>query len=400
MDLNHAQQTEKDCMIGLYPPIRFPMVIARGEGCRVWDTEGHEYLDLLSGGRAVNILGHCHPKVVEAICIQAGVLMHTSNDFYTEPALELAKLLHDLSDGMRAFFCNSGAEANEAAIKLARKHAIMHGDESKVGIVTTFNSFHGRTFASLSATGQPKYQKGFGPMLPGFTHVPYNDLSAMEAAVSDTTAAVILEPIQGESGVYPATQEYLKGVEALCRTHNALLVLDEIQTGMGRTGTFFAYEQYGVTPDVVTLAKGIAGGVPMGAMLAREPAASSLAFPDHATTFGGSALPAAAAVATIKTIIEDGLLDYAKTMGEYLVQKLCALQQSQPLIKEIRGRGLMVGVDLTQPVAPAVKKTCCERGVLLLTVGDSILRLLPAMSVTREQIDTGITVIEETLAAV
>ena len=400
MNFKQAQEIEKKHLINLYTPIRQPMVIERGQGCLVWDTEGKEYLDLLSGGRAVDILGHCHPKVIAAIHAQAEKILHTSNDFFTEPQLQLAQMLAELSGGMRVFFCNSGAEANEAAIKLARKYTGMQHGAEKYEIISALNSFHGRTYVALAATGQPKYQKGFGPMPPGFSHVPYNDLEAMKQVVNERTCAIILEPIQGESGIYPATEAYLKGVEELCRKHNALLIFDEVQTGMGRTGKFFACEHYGIQPDIITLAKGLAGGIPMGAMLAREPVASAFVPGDHATTFGGSALPAAAAVATIKAIQEDGLMQNAQTMGEYFIARLNELQKSQPVIKEVRGKGLMIGIELSKPVAPAIKQACLERGVLLLTVGDTILRLLPAIVISKAQIDRGMEAIADAMASV
>lgn len=393
MNFEQAREAEANYLLSLYTPIRQPMVIERAQGCLMWDTEGREYLDLISGGRAVMVLGHCHPKVVAAVCEQAKKLIHTSNDFLTEPQLRLAQLLSELSGGMKAFFCNSGAEANEAAIKLARKHAFLKYGEQKHEIITALKSFHGRTYAAMTATGQPKYQQGFRPVVPGFNYVAFNDLAALEQAVSDKTAAVMLEPILGESGAYPATQEFLQGAAALCRRHNALLILDEVQTGMGRTGKFFAFEHYGVAPEVVTLSKGIAGGVPFGAMLAREPAASSFTFPDHATTFGGSALPAAAALAAITALREEGLIENARKMGEYLKSKLCKLQESQPVIADVRGKGLMVGVEFNQPIAAAVKKLCAAEGVLINSVGDLILRLLPATVINADQIDRGVEVL-------
>ena len=398
MNLKQAQEIEAAHLLSLYGPIRMPIVVEKGQGCIVWDSEGREYLDLVSGGRAVTVLGHCHPKVAEAVCSQARKLVHVANDFYSEPQLRLAQMLSDLSGGMKAFLCNSGAEANEAAIKLARKHAFLKHGEGKFEIVSTLNSFHGRTYAALSATGQPKLHKGFEPLVPGFSFVAFNDLPALEKAVGEKTCAVMLEPIQGESGIYPAEPSYLKGAEEICRRRDALLILDEVQTGMGRTGKFLACEHYGVQPDVVTLAKGLAGGVPIGAMLAREPAASSFTFPDHATTFGGSALTAAAAVAAITALKEERLIENARKMGDYFIEKLRKLQAGQPLIKEIRGRGLMIGVELASPIAKGVKKACLEKGVLINTVGDSILRLLPAIVITSAQIDKGVEVIASALA--
>ena len=393
MNFQQAQEAENKYLLSLYNGIRMPMVIERAQGCSMWDTTGRHYLDLVSGGRAVTILGHCHPKVVAAVCQQAQQLIHTSNDFLTEPQLKLAELLYNLSGGMRAFFCNSGAEANEAAIKLVRKHAFLKHGEGKFEVITALKSFHGRTYAAMTATGQPKYQQGFHPVVPGINYIEYNNLASLEQAMSDKTAAVMFEPIIGESGTYPATVEFLQGAAELCKRHNALLILDEVQTGIGRTGKFFAYEHYGVTPDVVTLAKGLAGGVPMGAMLAREPGASSFVAPDHATTFGGSALPAAAALATLTALQDEGLIENAQKMGDYSMAKLCALQAQLPVIKEVRGKGLMIGVEFSQPIAGAVKKACMDQGVILNAAGDSILRLLPAVVITTEQIDQGVAAI-------
>jgi predicted acetylornithine/succinylornithine family transaminase len=397
MNLKEAQGIEAACLLNLYTAIRLPLVVEKAEGCIIWDSEGKEYLDLVSGGRAVTVLGHCHPKVVEAVCFQAKKLIHVANDLYSEPQLRLAQLLSEVSGGMKAFLCNSGGEANEAAIKLARKHASLKHGREKIEVISALKSFHGRTYAALSATGQPKFHQGFEPLVPGFSFVPFNDLPALEKAVGERTCAVILEPILGESGVYPAQPAYLKGAEEICRRHDALLILDEVQSGMGRTGKFFAYEHYGVQPDVVTLAKGLAGGVPIGAMLAREPAASSFSPSDHATTFGGTALNAAAAVAAITALKEENLIENAEKMGEYFMEKLSELQTRQPLIKEVRGKGLMIGVELAQPAAAAVKKACLERGVILAAAGDSILRLLPAAVIKPLEIDWGAAVIAEAL---
>jgi len=397
MNLKEAQEIEASCLLNLYTPIRFPIVVAKGEGCLVWDSEGREYLDLTSGGRGTTILGHCHPKVVEAIHCQAKELIHTTNDFYTEPQLRLAQMLAELSGGRRAFFCNSGAEANEAAIKLARKHAYLHHGTLKQVIISAEKSFHGRTYGALSATGQPKFQEGFGPLLLAFSHVPFNDLAALEEAMTEHTCAVILEPILGESGVYPAEESYLRGVEELCRRYQALLIIDEVQTGMGRTGRFFAHQHCGIQPDIITLAKGLAGGVPIGAMLAGEPAASSFSPSDHATTFGGSPLPAAAAVAALAALKAEGLIENARKIGDYLCDGLRKLQTRQPLLKEVRGKGLMIGIDLARPVAGAVKAACLARGVLINSVGDSILRLLPALVITASQVDRGLEAIASAL---
>ena len=397
MNFDEAKALERQHLLNLYTPIRMPMVIARGEGARLWDTEGREYLDFISGGRAVTGLGHCHPKVVEAIRKQAGQLIHVSNDFYTEPQLLLAKRLSDLFGG-RCFFCNSGAEAVEAAIKLARKRAYQTSGPEKHEIVTALKSFHGRTMGALAATGQPKYHHGFQPLPGGFVHVPFNDVEALRNAVSASTCAIMLEPILGESGVYPATLEYLAAARGLCDANGALLVFDEVQTGLGRTGRMFAYEHFGVEPDVLTLAKGLGAGVPIGAMLAREPAASAFEPGDHASTFGGSALPAAAALAVLEAMEEERVLDNAARIGARLADGLRAIQQKTNLIAEIRAWGMMIGVDLARPVAAQVKERCIARGLLIITVGDRMLRLLPPLILTAEQADRGLGALEQVLA--
>ncbi len=399
MDYQQARELEQAYLLDLYTPIRMPMVIARGEGAVLWDTEGREYLDFVSGGRAVTGVGHCHPKVVAAIREQAGKLLHVSNDFYTEPQLLLAERLFKLFGG-RSFLCNSGAEANEAAIKLARKYAYKTAGESKHEIVSALKSFHGRTLATVTATGQPKYHEGFRPLPPGFLHVPYNDVKALQGAVNERTCAVLLEPILGESGVYPATPEYLAAARELCSENKAALIFDEVQTGLGRTGKWFAYQHYGIEPDVLTLAKGLGGGVPIGAMMAREPVASAFQPGDHASTFGGSALPAAAALATLRVIEEEKLVENAARVGAILAQGLEALRQKCGLVTEIRARGLMIGVDLAKPVAGQVKSECAQRGLLIITVGDQMLRLLPPLVLSEAQADKGLAILAGVLAEV
>jgi len=399
VDYQQARELERAYLLDLYTPIRMPMVIARGKGAVLWDTEGKEYLDFVSGGRAVTGVGHCHPKVVAAICEQAGKLLHVSNDFYTEPQLLLAERLSKLFGG-RSFLCNSGAEANEAAIKLARKCAYKTAGESKHEIVSALKSFHGRTLATVTATGQPKYHEGFRPLPPGFLHVPYNDVGALRRVVGERTCAVLLEPILGESGVYPATREYLAAARELCSENGAALIFDEVQTGLGRTGKWFAYQHYGIEPDVLTLAKGLGGGVPIGAMIAREPVASAFQPGDHASTFGGSALPAAAALATLRAIEEEKLVENAARIGERLAEGLEALRQKCALVTEIRARGLMIGVDLAKPVAGQVKSECAQRGLLIITVGDQMVRLLPPLVLSEAQADRGLEILADVLAAV
>ena len=399
MNLSDAQALERSYLLELYTPIRMPMVMVRGEGARLWDSEGKEYLDFVSGGRAVTGVGHCHPRVVEAIRHQASQLIHLSNDFYTEPQLHLAQRLSELFGG-RCFFCNSGAEAAEAAIKLARKHGFSTAGPEKHEIITALQSFHGRTLGALAATGQPKYHKGFQPLPGGFVYVPFNDVKALETAVNEKTCAVLLEPILGESGIYPATDEFLEAARELCNSHGAVLIFDEVQTGIGRTGKMFAYEHGEVEPDVITLAKGLGAGVPIGAILAREPVASAFQPGDHASTFGGSPLPAAVALAVLDIIEEENLLENATRVGGRLAEGLRALRENSPLVVGIRARGMMIAVDLAEPVAAQVKAACVERGLLVITVGDKMLRLLPPLILTEEQADRGLDILKSVLTSV
>ena len=394
MHLEQVQQIEEQSFFTLYT--RTPLMITRGAGMYVWDDRNRRYLDFCSGGRAVNALGHCHPRVVAAIREQAEVLLHTSNDYYTEPQAKLAQLLTSHCACTRIFFCNSGGEAIEAAIKLARKHGKRDSAE-RVEIITALKSFHGRTYAAITATGQPKYQQGFEPLVPGFHYVPFNDLAAMDAMITDRTCAVLLEPIQGESGVYPATLEYLQGVRRLCDERGAVLILDEVQTGLGRTGKLFAYQHYGIEPDIITLSKAIGGGMPLGAMLAREAVASAFKPGDHATTFGGTAIAAAAGYAAVSTIIEDGMVENAALIGDYLAEKLAELQAKNPLVAGFRVRGCMAAVDLTELVAAAVQTQARQDGLLILTVGNNMLRLLPALICERAQVDEAIALIAKAL---
>jgi acetylornithine aminotransferase len=377
---------------------RFPLVPVRGEGCRLWDADGKEYLDFL-GGIAVNNLGHCHPRVVEALRKQAGELIHCSNLYQIPRQIELAELLCENSFADKAFFCNSGAEANEAAIKLARKYSRDTFGPERYGIITATDSFHGRTMATVSATGQEKVQRFFDPLLHGFSHVPFNDAAALEAALTSTTCAVMLEPIQGESGVNIPTAEYFREVRRICDKHKLLLIFDEVQVGMGRTGRLFAYEHFGVTPDIMTLAKALAGGAPIGAMLARDEIAASFTPGTHGSTFGGNPLVCAAAVATIRTILEEGLLANTLDAGAYLMAELGSLAKKYPFISEVRGIGLMIGMGLTIPGADIVKKGH-ERGVLLNVVHDTVLRFVPPLIVTRQEIDRMIEILDGILAGI
>ena len=375
---------------------RFPVVLRKGRGIRVWSADGKEYLDFV-GGIAVNVLGHCHPKVVVAIQKQAQRLIHVSNLYHIEPQIKLAKLLVTHSFADKAFFCNSGAEANEAAIKLARKYAKEHFDESRYEIITALNSFHGRTLATVTATGQEKFQKGFEPLMPGFKYMPFNDIVALESSITHNTCAIMLEPIQGEGGVKIPSDDYFSKVRELCDSHGLLLILDEVQTGIGRTGKLFAYEHYGITPDIMTLAKGLGGGVPIGAMLATEKVASAFVPGNHASTFGGNPLVCTAAVATLETILEDGfVLDHCNRMGKYFIERLEQLKGYYEQIIAVRGKGLLIAMELTRDGMPIVK-ACLERGILINCTGGNILRFMPPLTVEEKDIDHLAEVLDELL---
>lgn len=376
---------------------RLPVAIARGGGVYVWDEQGKEYLDFVSG-IAVNALGHCHPAVVEAITRQAGQLMHTSNLYYTGPQAQLAELLIEGSPFDRVFFCNSGAEANEAAIKLARKYGKEVLDLGRHEIITAWNSFHGRTLAAITATGQPKYQKGFEPLPAGFKYVPFNDVEALRACVSDATCALMFEPIQGESGVRPATVEFLREARRICDETGILLILDEVQTGLGRTGRMFAFQHYGIEPDIISLAKALGGGLPMGAMMAKEDVASHFEPGSHASTFGGNPVAAAAACAVIKTILDDGLMDNARNMGSYFASGLSGLKDKYAGITEVRGMGLMVGLGLARGAREVAAK-CLELGLLVNPIGDTTIRFLPPLIVTREDVDKALAILDQAIAS-
>jgi acetylornithine/N-succinyldiaminopimelate aminotransferase len=364
---------------------RVPISIVRGRGCRVYDLEGREYLDFVAG-LAVSVLGHSHPDLVAAIQKQAQHLLHTSNLYYTEPQVRLAERLVQHSFAKRVFFCNSGAEANEAAIKLARRYAHQRYGPDRYEIITMLQSFHGRTLATLTATGQDKVQLGFEPLMPGFHYVPFNDLSAIEQAITPKTAAILLEPIQGEGGVRVADRAYLKALRALCTERDVLLMFDEIQTGMGRTGTLFAYEQFGVEPDVMTLAKGLGGGVPIGACLATERAAESLGPGTHASTFGGNPLACAAGLAVVRALVDGEVLGNCRRMGEYLAKGLLDCKSHLSIVKEVRGLGLLQGMELAIDGKPVVTD-CLGRGLLINCTMDRVLRFVPPLIITQREID-------------
>jgi acetylornithine/N-succinyldiaminopimelate aminotransferase len=384
----------KQYLIGNYT--RYPVCLVRGDGSWVWDAEGKRYLDLFPGW-GCGLLGHCPPRIVKAVQEQVAELIHVPNTWYTAPQADLAKALSDRTGwGGVCFFCNSGAEANEAAIKLARLHGKPRG---RYKVVTMTNSFHGRTFGALSATAQPKYHAGLEPMLPGFLYAPHGDLDAVAKLIDSETAAILLEPIQGEGGVNLPPVGYLEGLRKLCDQHGLLLMLDEVQTGMGRTGKWYAHQHWGIVPDVVTLAKAVAGGVALGGLIAKPEVGALLKPGTHAATFGGNPLACRAALALIDTFDAENLLDRAGQVGERFRQHFLALKEKCPLVTEVRIKGAMIGVQLAVDGAAAVQK-CLDRGVLINCTHQTVLRLLPAVNVTDEQIDAGCGVIAEVLLGI
>ncbi len=377
---------------------RVPLCVDHGEGVWLFGTDDKRYLDMI-GGIAVNVLGHAHPSVVGAICAQAAKVIHCSNYYYNEPQTRLAVRLAQLTGLDRAFISNSGAEANEAAIKLARGYFHKKG-QPRSRIVSAVLSFHGRTLATATATGQPKYSAPFAPLPAGFVHVPYNDLDALRSAVTDDTCAVLLELIQGESGVRPADPAYAALAQELCKKTGARLIIDEIQTGMGRTGCFLASQLYGISPDIVTLAKGLAGGVPIGAVIANNETAAGFVPGDHGSTFGGNPLACATALAVLDEYAASDLLQTAKIRGSQLQQALRGLSAELPLISDVRGAGLMIGVELSIPKAAAVKAGLFEKGYLVGSVGDRVIRLLPPLILPEETIAPFIAAFKLTLSEV
>lgn len=375
------------------------IVLERGEGCRLWDTDGRMYLDLYAG-IAVSALGHSHPALVKAISEQAAKLVHTANYFYNEPNARLAPRLCAAAKMDRVFFTNSGTEAIEGAIKLARRYHFARGDGARQGLVATFNSFHGRSMGAVSLTGQPKYWEGFGAPIADVSHVAYGDLAAIERRLNDRTAAVFVEPVQGEGGVIPAPPGYLAGLRAACDRVGALLVFDEIQTGIGRTGAFMAWHHDGVQPDLLCSAKGIAGGVAMGALLTTEKFADALPVGSHGTTFGGNALASAAALAVLDTIEREGLLANARDRGMYLLDRLQSLVEKHPGVAvAARGRGLLCGLELAKGIdVRAVLSALREKGVLVSSAGTSVVRFAPPLIVTDREIDEGIDALEQVLS--
>ncbi|HQQ86563.1 MAG TPA: acetylornithine transaminase [Smithellaceae bacterium] len=374
---------------------RFPVVLARGKGQKVWDVNGKEYLDFVAGIAVCN-LGHSHPGVIDALKKQLEKLTHVSNLYYTEPQARLAKLLVDNSFADKVFFCNSGAEANEAAIKLARKYAHENLGADKFELITMKDSFHGRTMATITATGQEKFQFGFTPLLEGFTYVPFNDLKALEKAVNEKTCGVMVEPIQGEGGVNIPDARYLKEVRSLCDEHKILLIVDEVQTGIGRTGKLFAYEHAGIEPDIMTLAKALGNGFPVGAMLATDKIAESFAPGNHASTFGGNPLAMAAALATLEIMLQEGILDNCRKTGDYFLKELKKLEKKHALINNVRGKGLMLAVTLNMEAAEIVRE-CMQKGLLINSTGGKTLRFVPPLIITDKDVDQAVDILNEVM---
>jgi acetylornithine/N-succinyldiaminopimelate aminotransferase len=395
-DITRAQFD--DVMVPNYAPGK--IIPVKGKGSRVWDQEGREFIDF-AGGIAVNALGHAHPALVEALTKQGQNLWHLANVMTNEPAIALAKRLTELTFADKVFFCNSGAEANEAALKLGRRHAFLHYGPEKNEIISTFSSFHGRTLFTVSVGGQPKYKEGFEPTPGGISHVPYNDLDAMAAQISDKTAAVIIEPIQGEGGVTPGKKEYLEGVRALCDKHNALLIFDEVQSGVGRTGEFYAYQKYGVVPDILSTAKALGGGFPIGAMLTTDKCAESLGIGTHGSTYGGNPLACAVSLAVVNEITKPGVLDGVETKAQRIRDGLKKINDQYGIFKEVRGLGLLIGAELTDDWAGRAKDflgAALDEGLMMLIAGPNVMRFAPSLIIPDEDIDEGLARFEKAVA--
>jgi acetylornithine aminotransferase/acetylornithine/N-succinyldiaminopimelate aminotransferase len=376
---------------------RQPVTFVRGKGTRVWDSEGKSYLDLVAG-IAVNVLGHCHPAIVEAVQQQVTQLVHVSNLYYNTRQIELAEQLGKLSNGMRSFFSNSGAEAVEGAIKLARKYGRVHKDGA-YEIISMERSFHGRTLATTAATGQAFYQATWVPLPDGFKQVPYNDLQALKDATSENTVGILLEAVQGEGGIWPGSKEFIQGVRQWCDERNLVMMCDEVQAGMGRTGKFFSWEHYGIVPDIVTMAKGLAGGVPIGAMLT-GPRSDLFEAGDHGTTFGGNPIACAAGIATIKTIQDENLIENAARMGDYCHRKFAEFCEKYDFIDSPRGIGLMQAVNVKHDLAPAIVQQALEHGLLLNALGTSTLRMVPPLNISKDEVDEASELLDKALTAV
>ncbi len=374
---------------------RFPLVIEKGKGCTIWDTEGRSYIDFVAGIAVCN-LGHTHKAVSNALAKQANTLFHVSNLYYTVPQVELALWLTENSFADRVFFCNSGAEANEAAIKLARKYFKERGESERYRIISMEKSFHGRTMATLSATGQDKIKKGFEPVLEGFDYVPFNDIEALNKEIGPHTCAVLIEPIQGEGGVRCSDPEYLKAVRELCNKTESLLIFDEIQTGIGRTGKLFAYEHFGVEPDIMTLAKALGNGLPIGGMLAKEHVSDAFSPGSHASTFGGTPVITAAALEVVKVLVEGKIIDYCLEIGTYFKERLIWLKKRHETIEDVRGLGLLLGAKLKIQGEPIVN-SCLEKGFLINCIQENILRFVPPLIIEKVEIDALIACLDELL---
>ena len=374
---------------------RFPATLVYGKGSWVYDNSGKVYLDFTSG-IAVNVLGHSHPKLIEAIRDQAGKLIHCSNLYWNIPQMELAELLSKNTFGGKVFFANTGTEANEAAIKIARKYG-KRKNEKKIKILSARNSFHGRTLGSLTATGQPKYQKPFEPLVPGFDYFEFNNVKDLREKVSDEVCAIFLEPIQGESGIIPATKEFLKEARRLCDEYDILLVFDEVQCGMGRTGKLFAYQKYGVIPDILTVAKGLGGGIPIGAVVVNGKA-NVLEPGDHGTTFGGNPLACRVGVTVMKELTKEGFLDEVEKKGKYLLEKLSRMKEKFGVMRDVRGMGLMIGIQFSEELENRnIAMKCFEKGLLVVPAGNNTIRFLPPLTVEYGEIDIALRILEEAL---
>ena len=387
------QELERKYMMHTFK--RLPLTLVRGEGVRVWDDKGKEYLDFV-GGWAVDVLGHCHREIANAVAEQARTLIQVSNQFYTVPQIRLAELLIQNSCFDRVFFSNSGAEANEGAVKLARRYGKLHLDGA-YEVITMMNSFHGRTLAMVAATGQRKHQEPYAPLPEGFINVEYDNVDAIKAAAGKNTCAVMLEAIQGEGGVNIPKDDYLKQVHSWCQERGILLILDEVQTGMGRTGTLFAYEQYGIEPDIMTLAKGLGGGVPIGAFLAKE-RACVFEPGEHGSTFGGNPLACAAGYATLKFVLEHNIAENCRRVGEYLMARLEELKGKFDFILGVRGRGLLLAVEFSSDIAGGVVNACLQQGLLLNAVKPNALRFIPPLIIGKKEVDEAIAILERVLA--
>jgi acetylornithine/N-succinyldiaminopimelate aminotransferase len=390
-------ELEKKYYMRVFEKVRLPVTLVKGEGARVWDDKGREYLDFVAGW-AVNCLGHCHPAVTGAIAVQARTLIHASNQFHTIPQLQLAELLVKNSCLDRVFFGNSGLEANEGAVKLARRYGKLKLSGA-YEVITTFNSFHGRSLAMTAATGQPAFQQPYMPLPPGFVNVRYDDIEAIQSATTDKTCAVMLEPIQGETGVNVPGDDYLKKVRGWCDRRGILLILDEVQTGMCRLGPLFGYELYGIEPDIVTLAKGLGGGMPIGALLAKEDA-SVFAPGDHGSTFGGNPLACAAGYATLKFIIDNDIAGNVKKVGQYLMKGLQGLKSKYPPVVDVRGRGLLVAIEFNSDIGQALLMACLDRGLLVNRVKPNALRLMPPLIIGQAEVDRALGILDEAISSI